>query len=110
VQYKELVANRCRNAVHNPTMAEHSSWLIAVVHASARSEVMFTAEFPTLPSPGTLLSYPDYWTDPKFVVVKAYIEVPDVKGGFPFVRKAFLEVRELSLDEDFPEAFPQPTS
>ena len=98
-----LPEEACARPVHNPTMSD-TTWLVAVVHCSARSEVMFTAEFPTLPPSGTLLSWPNFESDPKFVVVRAYVEVP--KAKFPLCRRAYLEVREISLDTDFPSEFP----
>jgi hypothetical protein len=68
---------------------------------------MFTAEFPTLPPAGTVLSWPDQTTEVKFVVVRAYVEVPT--GNFPLCRQAYIEVREISLDTDFPNTLPQQT-
>jgi len=79
----------------------------AVVHSSDRSKVIFTAEFPTLPPGGTVLSLGGHELDLKYVVVRAYIDVPVADKEFPFCRKAFIEVREISLDTDFPNEFPQ---
>ena len=83
-----------------------NAWQIAMVHSYDPSKVLFTATVPSLPPGGTVLSHPHHSTVIKFVVVRCHLEIPDTENNFPSCNRTFVEVRDISLDRDFPTDWP----